>query len=150
MAVTRPFAPAARALHVVRPGRTARGFVIGALLGVLLVVLALVAFRAAYADRILPGVQAGGVDIGGLTRADARLTLGSALGRLEDGAATVHSGTGWATIPYSQVGRSVDYEGMLDRAAAVGRGGTHFEEAIAGLRQTMLQPVSMPTVVGFD
>ena len=64
MAVTRPFAPAVRALHVVRPGRTARGFVIGALLGVLIVVLGLVAFRQAYAERILPGVQAGGVDIG--------------------------------------------------------------------------------------
>src|SRR5688572_30354797 len=150
MAVTRPFVPAVRALHGARPGRTARGFVIGALLGVLLVALALVAFRQAYVERILPGVQAGGVEIGGLTRAEARLTLESALGRLEDGAVTVHSGTGWATIPYSQVGRSVDFDGMLDRAAAVGRGGTRFEEAIAGLRQMMLQPVSMPTVVGFD
>jgi vancomycin resistance protein YoaR len=150
MAVTRPFAPAVRALQVARPGRAARGFLIGALLGVLLVILALVAFRQAYVDRILPGVQAGGVDIGGLTRTEARLTLAAALGRLEDGALTVHSGTGWATIPYSLVGRSVDYDGMLDRAAAVGRGGTGFEEAIAGLRQMLLEPVSMPTVVGFD
>ena len=150
MAVSRPFSPAVRAVHVARPGRRARGFLIGALLGVLLVVLALVAFRVAYADRILPGVQAGGVDIGGLTRSEARYTLGSALGRLEDGAVRVHSGTGWATIPYSLVGRAVDYDGMLDRAAAVGRGGTGFEEAIAGLRQLMLQPVSVPTVVGFD
>ena len=39
---------------------------------------------------------------------------------------------------------------MLDRASAVGRGGTPFEEAIAGLRQMLLEPVSMPTVVGFD
>jgi vancomycin resistance protein YoaR len=150
MAVTRPFAPAVRALHVVRPGRTARGFVIGVLLGVLLVVLALVAFRQAYVDRILPGVQAGGVDIGGLTRTEAHATLVSALGRLEDGVVTVHSGTGWASIPYSLVDRAVDYDGMLDRAAAVGRGGTGFEEVIAGLRQMMLEPVSMPTVVGFD
>nr|MDP9491467.1 VanW family protein [Actinomycetota bacterium] len=72
------------------------------------------------------------------------------LGRLEDGAVTVHSGTGWATIPYSLVDRSVDYDGMLDRASAVGRGGTRFEEVVAGLRQMLIEPVSMPTVVGFD
>lgn len=149
MAVTRPF-PAVRALHVARPGRTARGFVIGGLLGILLVVLALVALRHAYVDRILPGVQAGGVDVGGLTRTEARLTLAAALGRLEDGAVTVHSGTGWAVIPYSVVDRSVDYEGMLDRAVAVGRDGTRFDEAIAGLRQLLEGPVSIPTVVGFD
>lgn len=149
MAVTRAFPPAVRALHVARPGRTARGFAIGGLLGVLLVLLALVAFREAYVGRILPGVQAGGVDIGGMTRTDARLALGNALDRLEDGAVTVHSGTGWAVIPYSVVGRAVDYEGMLERAAAAGRDGTRFDEAVAGLRQ-LLEPIEMPMVLGFD
>jgi vancomycin resistance protein YoaR len=150
MAVTRPFAPGVRALPVPRPGRAARAFLLGAVLGVLLVVLALVAFRQAYADRILPGVQVGGVDVGGLTPADARLALVPALGRLEDGAVTVRSGTGWAVIPYTVVGRSVDYDGMLDRAAAIGREGTRFDEAVTGLRQLLAGPVSIPTVVSFD
>ena len=149
MAVTRPFAPAVRALRIPRPGRAARGFLVGALLGVLLVLLGVVGFRQAYVDRILPGVQVGGVDIGGMSRSEARLALGAALGGLEDGAVTVHSGTGWAVIPYTTVGRSVDFDGMLDRAAAVGRDGTPFEEALEGLRQ-LSRPVSMPTLLDFD
>ena len=149
MAITRPFAPAVRALRIPRPGRAARGFLVGALFGVLLVLLGVVAFRQAYVDRILPGVQVGGVDIGGMSRTEARLALDSALGRLEDGAVTVRSGTGWAVIPYATVGRSVDVDSMLDRAAAVGRNGTPFEEALEGLRQ-LTRPVSMPTILDFD
>src|SRR5688572_27471483 len=149
MAVTRPLAPAVRALRIPRPGRAARGFVFGALLGVLLVSLGVIAFRQAYVDRILPGVQVGGVDIGGMSRAEARLALGSALGRLADGAVTVRSGTGYAVIPYTIVGREVDFDGMLDRAAAVGRDGTRFDEALEGLRQ-LTRPVALPTLLSFD
>ena len=149
MAVTRPFAPAIRALHVPRPGRAARRFVIGALLGIALVVGGLVAISEAYLDRILPGVVVGGVDVSGLTREQARAALTSDLSRLEDGAVTVHSAHGWAVIPYAVVDRAVDYETMLDSAAAVGRGGTRFDAILTGLRQSM-RPTSMPTLVSFD
>ena len=149
MAVTRQLAPAIRALHVPRPGRAARGFLLGALLGIVLVLLGVIAFRQAYVDRILPGVEVGGVDVGGLTREDARLALIPALSRLEDGAVTVRSPNGWVVIPYAVVRRAVDYDTMLDRAEAVGRDGTRFTEAVAGLRQ-LLRPVSMPPLVGFD
>jgi vancomycin resistance protein YoaR len=149
MAVTRQLAPAIRALHVPRPGRAARGFLLGALLGIVLVLLGVIAFRQAYVDRILPGVEVGGVDVGGLTREDARLALIPAMSRLEVGAVTVHSANGWVVIPYAVVGRAVDYDTMLDRAEAVGRDGTRFTEAVAGLRQ-LLRPVSMPPLVGFD
>jgi vancomycin resistance protein YoaR len=149
MAVTPQSSAAIRALHVARPGRAALAFVLGALLGVLLVVGAVIAFRQAYVDRILPGVRVAGVDVGGLTRSDARLALGSALDRLDDGAVTVRSANGWVVIPYAGVGRAVDYEGMLDRAAAVGRDGTRFAEALTGIRQ-LFRPVSMPTQLGFD
>ena len=149
MAVTRQFAPAIRALHVPRPGPAARRFVIGALLGIALVLGGLVAISEAYVDRILPGVVVGGVDLSGLTRAQAQAALTSDLGRLEDGAVTVHSAHGWATIPYALVDREVDYETMLDRAAAVGRGGTRFDAILTGLRQSM-DPISLPTLVSFD
>src|SRR5688572_7306162 len=149
MAVTRPLAPAVRALRIPRPGRAARGFVLGGLLGVLLVLLGVIAFRQAYVDRILPGVQVGGVDIGGMSRTDARLALGAALGQLEDGAVTVRSGTGYAVIPYAVVAREVDFDAMLERAAGVGRAGTRFDEALEGLRQ-LSRPVSMPTLLTFD
>jgi vancomycin resistance protein YoaR len=149
MAVTRQFAPAIRALQVPRPGVGARRFLLGALLGVALVLGGLVAFREAYVDRILPGVEVGGVQVGGLTRADARVALVAALGRLEEGTVTVHSKNGWAVIPYAHVGRTVDYDTMLDRAATVGRDGTRFSEVLAGLRQ-LVHPVSAPPLLGFD
>jgi vancomycin resistance protein YoaR len=149
MAVTRPFAPAIRALHISRPGRGARRFVIGALLGVALVLGTLVGISEAYVNRILPGVMIGGVDVSGLTREQARAALTSDLSRLEDGAVTVHSAHGWVTIPFATVDRAVDYETMLDGAAAVGRGGTRFDEILTGLRQSM-RPISMPTLVSFD
>jgi vancomycin resistance protein YoaR len=149
MAVTRQFAPTIRALHVPRPGVGARRFVLGALLGVALVLGGLVAFREAYVDRILPGVEVGGVQVGGLTRADARLALVAAMGRLEDGTVTVHSKNGYAVIAYRQVGRVVDYDTMLDRAVAIGRDGTRFEEVLAGLLQ-LTRPVSAPPLLGFD
>ena len=149
MAVTPQTSAEIQALHVARPGRAVLAFVLGSLLGVLLVVAAVIGFRQAYVDRILPGVQVAGVDVGGLTRSDARLALGSALDRLDDGAVTVHSASGWVVIPYAWVGRAVDYEGMLDRATAVGRDGTRFAEALTGIRQ-LFRPISMPTQLGFD
>ena len=149
MAVTPQTAPAIRALHVPRPGRAAGGFVFGSLLGVLLVLLGLIAFRQAYAERILPGIQLGGVDVGGMTRSEARLAIVPAMGRLEDGNLTVHAGIGWTVIPYATVGRAVDYDTMLDRAAAVGRDGTRFTEVVTGLRH-LFQPISMPPLVRFD
>jgi vancomycin resistance protein YoaR len=149
MAVTPRSLPALRALHVRRPGRAASAFLLGALLGVALVLGAVIAFRQAYVDRILPGVQVAGVDIGGLTQSEARLALVPALSALEEGAVTVRSATGWVMIPYAWVGRAVDYDAMIDRAAGVGRDGTRFTEALAGLRQTF-RPVTMPTLLGFD
>ena len=149
MAVTRQFAPGIRALHVPRPGVAARRFVIGTLLGVLLVLGGLIAYGQVFADRILPGVTVGGVDVGGLTRTDARAALSAAMGRLEDGQVTVHSDSGWVVIPFTTVGRAVDYDAMLDGAAALGRDGTRFDEVMTGVRQS-LRPVSMPPLLTFD
>lgn len=149
MAVVPRFAPGIRALHVPRPGRGARGFLLGAVFGVTLVLGGLVGFQQAFRDRILPGVHVGGIDIGGLTRADARVALGTTLGRLEHGTVTVNSSTGWAVIPFALVGRAVDYDAMLDRAQAVGREGTRFMEAVVGLRQ-LQRPASIPPLLSFD
>lgn len=136
-------------MHVPRPGRGARRFVIGALLGVVLVLVALVAFRQSYADRILPNVRVGGVEVGGLTPADARVALAAAFSKLETGTVTVSSGVGNVVIPYAQLGRKVDIDAMVERAAALGRDGTRFEETAVGLRQ-LVEPVSIPMLISFD
>ncbi len=149
MAITEQVTPAVRALGVARPGRGARRFVLGIMLGVAVVLLGLIAFRQAYADRILPGVSIGGVDVGGLSPTDARQALVAALGPLEDGKVTVGSWVGSADISYAQVGRKVDYDAMVDRAAQVGRDGTRFAETVTGLR-LLVEPVSMPPVLSID
>ena len=115
----------------------------------MLVLVGLIAFRQSYAGRILPGIQVGGVELGGLTRSEARTALVAALGPLEQGEVTVRSGVGNMVIPYAQVGRKVDYDTMVDRAAGLGRDGTRFAETVAGIR-LLVEPVSMPPIINFD
>ena len=149
MTVLPRFAPGIRALHVPGPVRALRGLLLGALLGIALVLVALVGFSLAHADRVLPGVNVGGVEVGGLTRAEARQALVAGLGKLEEGTVTVHSPTGSVVIPFARVERAVDYESMLDRALGIGRDGTRFSEAVQGLRQSRY-PASVPPLLSFD
>ena len=149
MAVTEQVAPTTRALHVPRPGRGARRFFLGALIGVVLVLLGLVAFRQSYAERFPaghPGRRRGG------RRPDSSrgpAALVAALGPLEQGDVTVRSGVGNVVIPYAEVGRKVDFDAMVDRAAALGRDSTLFAETVAGLR-LLVEPVAMPPIIRFD
>jgi vancomycin resistance protein YoaR len=136
-------------LSVPRPGHVAGMFLVGSSLGVLLVLGALIAFGQAYLGRIAPGVSIGGVEVGGLTRSQAALALESVLGTFDDGRIVVRSERGTAVITFRDVGRTVDYGPLIDRAAAIGRGGTRFEEAIAGIR-SLLRPVAIPLQLGYD
>ena len=123
MAVSRALLPTLRVLSVARPGSRARRFTIGFLFGVLIVLGGLIGFRQAYADRILPGVVIGGVDVSSMTPGAARATLGERFGPLENGTVTIRTSRGTAVIPYAQLGRKFDFDAMVTRAAAVGRGG---------------------------
>jgi vancomycin resistance protein YoaR len=149
MAATQPVATERRVLHLWRPGRVARRFVIGSLFGVLVVLGALAAFGQSYAGRVLPGIVLGGVDIGGMTEPEARQALDAALGGLEDGQIELVSSRTTAVIPFADVGRVIDDEGMLAGALAHGRDGTKFEEALAGIRG-LLQPQALPVVIDYD
>jgi vancomycin resistance protein YoaR len=131
------------------PGRAARWFAIGFLVGVLAVLGGLAGYRQAYTDRILPGVYVGGIDVGSLSPAAARTALAEAFKPLENGAIAIRSSRGVATIPYSRVGRTFDVDGMVQSAMATGRGGTPLDEAAAALR-LLARPVTVSPVVGFD
>jgi vancomycin resistance protein YoaR len=149
MAITRALIPHLPAIHVARPGTVARRFVIGFLFGVLLVLGGLIGFRQAYADKILPGVVVGGVNIGSLTPAQAREALAARFGPLENGSVVIHTSRGDRQIPYARLGRTFDLDTMVGSAFAIGRSGTPFDEAMAGLRQ-LETPVSLEPLVGFD
>jgi vancomycin resistance protein YoaR len=149
MAVTSDAARITRTMRVPRPGRAARAFLAGTLLGAVVGLAALIAFGQAYAGRILPGVMFDGVDVGGLTPAEARSALTAAFGDLEQGAVTVRSNGGTLVLSFEDLDRRVDYDGMIAAAAGIGRDGTRFEETLAGLRG-LLEPVSLTPVVGYD
>jgi vancomycin resistance protein YoaR len=138
-----------RGLAVPRPGRAAARFVAGTLLGVLLVMGAIAGFGEAYAGRIQPGVVIGSVDVSGLTESQARATLATALGGLEAGTITVRSTRDAAAISFADVGRTVDHDGMIAAALAVGRGGSRFDEALAGVRGA-LRPTTIPIRLDYD
>lgn len=149
MAVARVLIPHLRAFPLARPGRVARRFVIGFLFGVLLVLGGLAGFRQAFADRILPGVMIGDFDVGSLPPAAARAALADRFGPLENGNLVIRTNRDTATIPYTRLGRTFDVDAVVAAAAAVGRGGTPFDEAVAGLR-LLVRPVTLTPTVAFD
>ena len=149
MAVARVLIPHLRAFPLARPGRVARRFVIGFLFGVLLVLGGLAGFRQAFADRILPGVMIGDFDVGSLPPAAARAALADRFGPLENGNLVIRTNRDTATIPYTRLGRTFDVDAVVAAAAAVGRGGTPFDEAVAGLR-LLVRPVTLTPSVAFD
>ena len=149
MAVARVLIPHLRAFPLARPGRVARRFVIGFLFGVLLVLGGLAGFRQAFADRILPGVLIGDFDVGSLPPAAARAALADRFGPLENGNLVIRTNRDTATIPYTRLGRTFDVDAVVAAAAAVGRGGTPFDEAVAGLR-LLVRPVTLTPSVAFD
>ncbi len=149
MAATQPVATEPRVLRIPRPGRVARRFVIGVLFGVLLALGGVAAFGQAHAGRILPGVVLGGVDVSGMTDAEAHTALDKALGPLETGEVAVSSTRAHLVIGFADVGRTVDRDAMVAGALALGRDGTKLDEALTGFRG-LLEPTSLPVVLEYD
>jgi vancomycin resistance protein YoaR len=113
----------------VRKRRKGRWIVGG--LAVLLVLLAMgaggaaagaAAWDSSYANRILPGVTAGGVNLSGLTRDEAIAALEAAY-PVDQGAVVLPIPSGPIEITYASVGRSVDAAAVADQALAQGKGG---------------------------
>ncbi len=76
MAVSEEILEQRRGIHIVRPGPPLRRLRRSpSMLGIAAVVGGLVAFHESLAGRILPGVSAAGVDLGGLTTDEARAAL---------------------------------------------------------------------------
>ena len=110
---------------------------------------ALYAFDRHYTDRILPGVHVGGVDVSGLTPAEARTTLNAAFASYGQGTAVVSTGDRELSIDYADVGRRPHVDAMVNEALAVGRSGGAVERILSNAR-TALHGVDLPSRVTFD
>ncbi len=149
MAVSEEVLEQRRGIHIVRPGRRFVAFLIAAMLGAAAVVGGFVAFHESLAGRILPGISVAGVDLGGMTRDEARAALQTRYGPLSQGGLILRTGLGSTTIPFGAVGRGADIDAMLADATARGRGGTWLDETIAAIR-LRLEPDTVPLVLTYD
>jgi vancomycin resistance protein YoaR len=138
-----------RTRRLVRPGRRFLLFVLTILLGMAAVVAGLVVMHERQVGRILPGISAAGVEIGGMTPDDARAALAAHFAEVSAGSITVHSSAGTTQISFAEVGRVPDIDGLVADAAARGRGGSWLDETIAGIR-LQLHPETIDLRIGYD
>jgi vancomycin resistance protein YoaR len=96
--------------------------------------------------RIYPGVEVGGVGLGGKTPEEAQKTLAERTGGLEEIKLT---GPGEFTIPSGDLGVSFDVRSNVDQAYAVGRRGGILERIGERMKATW-GTVSVPLVVDYD
>ena len=105
-------------------GRLVARAATGSAVVLLLMVVGLLAFRAAYDDRVFPAVYVGDNDLGGLTRDEARAVLTEQAEEIEHGLLTVsHEDRIW-TPTLTELGVRVDVDASLDAALTVGREAT--------------------------
>jgi vancomycin resistance protein YoaR len=84
-----------------------------------------------------------------LTEAQARGALEAAFGHLEEGQITVRSSRDAAVVSFADLGRVVQHEAMIAEAMAIGRSGSRFDEALAGLHG-LLRPSTVPIRLDYD
>lgn len=104
-----------------RLARLVPRLVIGGAVLMLVVALALFAFRAAYSGRVYPAVVVGDVPVGGLTMAQAENRLMARANELEQGVVTFTYRNQTWTPTLTQLGATVDLERSLAIAHTRGR-----------------------------
>ena len=109
------------------------GFAATIVVGLLVLIGMSTAIGASAGANVLRGVSVGGVDVGGLTRAQAADRLTAQLPSLSDGRALIRVGDMEQTVSYADLGRGYELEVMLDAALAVGRGGDPISDGIGRL-----------------
>ena len=124
-------------------------FAIGLLLTLAAGAAAMYAYDQQYVGRILPGVSIGGIDLSGQDPSTAAASLRTVYDELADGEIVLKGPDGDITIPYREVGREADIDGMVDAAMGIGRDGNPVERAVADIR-TAMRGVTLEPQVVFD
>jgi vancomycin resistance protein YoaR len=124
-------------------------FVGGVTLFLAIMVLWTLGFQLYYAGRIFPGVSVAGVDVSGLTPADAAVKLNQALSYPITGKILFKNGEkAWVATP-AQLGMVFDPSSSALTAYRLGRRGGLFG-ALSGQLRAAGQGVSVPPVIVFD
>jgi vancomycin resistance protein YoaR len=118
-------------------------------LGLGVVVGGLAVYHEGGTGRILPGISIDGLDVGGLTPAEAHAAVAEHLAPLSSGAVSVRSGLGTYRVAFADVGRGADVDAMVEEAAALGRGGTWLDETLASIR-LRLEPRDVALRLTYD
>ncbi|MDN5696544.1 MAG: VanW family protein [Rubrobacter sp.] len=112
------------------------------LVGLLLALLGV----AGSEDRLKRGVQVGGVDVGGMSRQEARQTLQK---EAESELKTVSFGDGGQALSGERLGMRLDAQESVERAWEVGRDGWFGKRALDALRGSSAG-VQVPAAVSYD
>jgi vancomycin resistance protein YoaR len=104
-----------------RLGRALPRLALIAAAAMLVVAIALFAFRAAYADKVYPAVAVGDVNVGGMTVDQAAAAVEERAEAMEQGTITfTYQGQTWSPT-LSEIGASVDVDTSVDTAWELGR-----------------------------
>jgi vancomycin resistance protein YoaR len=107
-------------------------------LGIVIAVTAsaagLYAYDRVHADQVMPGVHVGTVDLSGLDRAAAAAKLREAYASASQGSVVLVDGVATDSIPFSDLGRAVAVDQLLDQAFAVGRTGAIVDRTVDQVR----------------
>ena len=115
--------------------------IVGMSLLTLLLVATLFALQMALADRIVPGVSIGDIDIGGMSRAEAVEALAAQYGDVEDVTYTFRDGDRTWTARAAELGLRFPADELVGRAYAIGHkqdGSSLREQASAWFKGTNL------------
>jgi vancomycin resistance protein YoaR len=117
--------------------------------GLAIVVFATVAERVVHRDEVLPGVRAGGVDLGGLSEREALAALQHTGTELLTRPITLTAGSKRLSVDPSAVGLQVDERATVRAAREAGRADNPVDQLLgAALRR--IRPDDVPMVVRFD
>ncbi|MCY4071018.1 MAG: VanW family protein [Chloroflexi bacterium] len=107
---------------------------IGAVLLALLLSILLIAWQVVLRDRVVLGVHVGGVDLSGMTAAEAAAALDEEFAPLTEKIYVLRDGERAWQARGSELGLRIATEDMLDRAFALGHSGEAFADIMAQSR----------------
>jgi vancomycin resistance protein YoaR len=122
-------------------------FILGLILSAVVAGGAIYAYEQQYADRILPNVHVGSVDVSGLTRDAAHDRLAEAYQGYGQGTVRVSLAGATTEIPYADFDRRPDIDAMVDAAFGIGRAASPVDRLLGELRTVTKGATVTPTVV---